>query len=260
MISGLGFHKISDWSFDHRYKINLEPDKIKHNDFVFVNLDELNDFVNILNKNPPKNKFNLITHNSDQTFYHNHFEKVKDYTLKVYALNCSYKNEDIYPIPIGFRDVPLNTMEIINQIPIKHLDKNILLYMNFDVNTNRKIRQPCYEYFINKKWVIKENNISIKEFYNNMMKSKYVLSPRGCGIDCHRIYESIYFNAIPILLTTEFDYFYKHLPVVIVKEWDKITEEFLINNYNTYYNNLIMWKYNNSEWLKPKFWLEKDFR
>jgi uncharacterized protein (UPF0332 family) len=93
-----------------------------------------------------------------------------------------------------------------------------------------------------------------------MMKSKYVLSPRGCGIDCHRIYESIYFNAIPILLTTELDYFYKHLPVVIVKEWDEITEEFLIKNYNTYYNNLIMWKYNNSEWLKPKFWLEKDFR
>ena len=65
-----------------------------------------------------------------------------------------------------------------------------------------------------------------------MSKSKYILAPQGTGIDCHRIYEAIYFNAIPILEKTKLDKFYNKLPVIIVDNFNLITKDILEANYN----------------------------
>jgi hypothetical protein len=88
-----------------------------------------------------------------------------------------------------------------------------------------------------------------------MAKSKFILSPEGTGIDCHRIYESIYFDAVPLLKTSRMDNFYKNLPVLIVDKWEDITEDFLNTNYEGLYNKLVEWKRNNPNWLDPKAWL-----
>ena len=37
------------------------------------------------------------------------------------------------------------------------------------------------------------------EYYKQLSKSKFVLSPPGHGVDCHRTYESMFFGAIPIV-------------------------------------------------------------
>jgi hypothetical protein len=83
-----------------------------------------------------------------------------------------------------------------------------------------------------------------------------VLSPEGNGIDCHRIYECIYFDTIPILKTSLMDKFYETLPVIIVNSWEEITYDYLLDNYQAYYNKLINWKKKNYLWLNPMFWLE----
>lgn len=82
-------------------------------------------------------------------------------------------------------------------------------------------------------------------------------SLEGTGIDCHRIYESIYLDAIPILLTSELDYFYINLPVIIVNSWHDITFDFLKLNYDKYKLILDNWKKVNNNWLNASFWLKK---
>jgi len=61
----------------------------------------------------------------------------------------------------------------------------------------------------------------------------FVLSPRGVGIDCHRTWEAIYLNSIPVVET---DYrlnpMYEGLPIVIVENWDTLTFDEIVEKYN----------------------------
>jgi hypothetical protein len=60
-----------------------------------------------------------------------------------------------------------------------------------------------------------------------MLKYKYVISPHGNGLDCHRTWEALVLGCIPILKTSPLDPLFEGLPVLIVKEWSDITQELL---------------------------------
>jgi hypothetical protein len=256
-ISTAGFRDISKWLYCNRYEIIFEPEKINENDIVFLNLDLFDNFIKVLDNNKPKNKFILITFNSDKAFTEYHYDILKDLVVKIYSQNNTFYNNSILKtIPIGFRNWPIDTINTLIAINKINIEKTFLLYMNFMIQTNCNKRNECFYTFIKHNWVTKKKNIPTNLFYLDLKKSKYVLSPEGTGIDCHRIYESIYYDSIPILKTSLMDKFYEKLPVIIVNSWEEITFDFLSDNYNLYYNKLINWKKNNSLWLSPLFWLE----
>jgi hypothetical protein len=93
------------------------------------------------------------------------------------------------------------------------------------------------------------------DFYRQLSKSQYSLSPQGTGIDCHRIYESIFLDCVPILKTSPLDDFYERLPVLIVEDWNTLTEVFLKEKYEALFSSLKEWKEINKNWYKAEFWL-----
>ena len=83
----------------------------------------------------------------------------------------------------------------------------------------------------------------------------FAISPVGRGLDCHRIWESLMLGQIVIVQSTPLDPLYEGLPVVIVNNWDEVTQE-----------NLDIWKEQysdtttNPEYRKRlsfKYWYEK---
>jgi len=68
-------------------------------------------------------------------------------------------------------------------------------------------------------------------FYQLLSRYKFILSPRGAGLDCHRTWEAMYVGTIPIVLSSSIDSIYEGLPVLIIKSWDEITESFLERKY-----------------------------
>jgi len=252
-ICGRSFANISKWVFDNRYEIKFDSNQIMENDIVFLNLDLFNHFLGHLFKHKPMNKFILITFNSDKSFTYYHYSMIKPYVNKVYSMNNTV--EQVKTLPIGFRDWPFETRTNIIKVGEMNLDKNILLYMNFVIVTNASKRNECFNVFKDLEWVTKKTNVSVESFYTDLKQSKYSLSPEGTGIDCHRIYESLYYDTIPILKTSLMDKFYKTLPVIIVNSWEEVTEDFLLNNYDKHYNKLTQWKNENQNWLSPTFWL-----
>jgi hypothetical protein len=83
----------------------------------------------------------------------------------------------------------------------------------------------------------------------NMIQCKYVISPHGNGLDCHRTWEAIILGCIPIVRTSPLDPMFEGLPVLIVKDWKDVTQELLDSftpDYSAlnkltleYWNNLI---------------------
>lgn len=84
--------------------------------------------------------------------------------------------------------------------------------------------------------------MSHQEYYEELQKHLFVVCPPGNGKDTHRVWEALYFGAIPIVEDSEmYRYFSKLFPILIVESWFQITEDFLINKYKEYSNK--NWRY-----------------
>jgi hypothetical protein len=57
------------------------------------------------------------------------------------------------------------------------------------------------------------------EYYTDIRRSRFVLCPEGVGTDTHRIYEALYFGAVPVVLRNSLSSFYEKLPICIVDKW-----------------------------------------
>ena len=84
--------------------------------------------------------------------------------------------------------------------------------------------------------------------WTKMINYKYVISPLGNGLDCHRTWEAIILGCIPIVKTSVLDPLYIGLPVLIVKDWSDINQELL----DTYIPD-----YKNINKIKIKYWIDK---
>jgi hypothetical protein len=250
IISGKNFKDFAQWNLCNRYTINFDINKIQENDFIFLNLDNFEQFVNYLNLQKFDKKINLITHNSDREFNENMFNCIEKYINIIYPINSSVNNDKVIKIPLGFGDAAL---DIINTINIE--EKQNLIYFNINLK-NHNDRVSCFNWIKQFDWVtIENNNLTFNEFYNNLNKHKYSICPRGVGIDTHRIYESIYLNVIPIVKNNELSDMYKKIPIFAINDWNEINLEILNNKYEELYSNLISWKEKNKNWYKINYWI-----
>ena len=173
-----------------------------------------------------------------------------DTVRKIFQWNKEIDHPKIKCIPIGLnRDRQLSMM--INTAKTEKKDKLILL--NFNVNShpirrkiaeNKELMNLCskIEYlkhenlyyidtFTNRKLPIHVTN---KNYHKELSKYKFLLSPRGTGEDCHRTWEALYMGCIPVVLSSSIDEIYEDLPVLVVKCWSEITEQFLNRTWEEY--------------------------
>lgn len=110
-----------------------------------------------------------------------------------------------------------------------------LMYMSFlrDIPRNPNPREGLYEMFGGEPWVTCEggtldNYIPVQDFYKNIQRHAYVLSPAGAGLDCHRHWEAIALGSIPIVLRSKAVELLEDMPCLIVGDWSEVTENRLL--------------------------------
>lgn len=256
MISGFEFSNISKWSCSNKYPIRFKSTAISDGDIIYLDLADFQRFIETIETYPPANKFVLISYNMYLAFKMEHLDKLRPYISKIYATNLEFADPDVLPIPLGFIDNSSITHAFYKEVYDQRYAKDTLLYVNFSINANKIKRTRCMIAFMDKPWVSNKYNMSRGQYYIDISKSKYVISPEGVSLDSHRIYECIYLDTIPIVKTSKFDYFYKNLPIVIVQDWNEVTEQFLLDNYNEHIARLKEWKIANPNWTDAKSWIE----
>jgi hypothetical protein len=82
----------------------------------------------------------------------------------------------------------------------------------------------------------------------------FSISPHGNGLDCHRTWEDLVLGCIVIVKSSPLDVLYEGLPVIIIKDWDEITESNLkkwLKQYGDAFTNPeYRKKLTNSYWLQ----------
>lgn len=204
-------------------------------------------------------RVNVLSHNSDgailpvgrptreNTFVWDNIPENVNYW---FAQNVDVRDDRLIPIPIGLEcdsfHPPSQKKDIIRAMPIA-TDKK-LAYMNHTIRT--PLRETLYEQFGSKDWCTAEAKVSFERFAHQLSTHKFTFSPDGNGMDCIRTWETLYLRSFPIVERHVFtEKFAEHLPLLIVDDWDQVTEVFLNDKYEEFVNTKWNW-----ELLEISYW------
>ena len=202
------------------------------------------------------NEFVLVSHNED-THITEKYMILANHKLVIhwFAHNLCMEHPKLTMIPIGIANSMWNhgNINILNENMLSLCEKTDLLYFYFNVSTNFDTRNNCKN-ILERKGFKFDNQLPFNEYLKKLGTHKFAICPEDNGIDCHRTWECLYLNVVPILcdniLTRNIA---KYLPVMLIKSWDNFNEskmnEFDINLCNkseyldlNYHKNLILSK------------------
>ena len=237
-------------AFEHIQKAKKIFIKRLHRQTDYV-IKFLNIFYNALS-----NDVIIITHCSDYGILNSHHNILDLPKIKAwYGMNCHTIHPKLFNIPIGMTtcDKAHGNMDLLDKIIKEKNKKNTLLYVNCDVRSNPLKRKPIIEIMKSKGYdtIVGEKPLSQEEYWRQLASSKFVISPPGNGVDCHRIWESIYLGTIPIVERHNIVFGYENMPILFIDNWNVINDEYL----NLKYIEMKKKKYDTSK-CYMKFWKE----
>ena len=229
-------------------------ENIKENDTVFVITSTLNQFCEIVLPKLGDMKIKLVTGASvrgvpneiSELYSMNFLELFKNNVTHWFTQNFDGTDECI-PIPRGINYHTLSRgdhrwgykeSEIVQEAKLKNF------YSEFDTKKERTFSCFHFQKFDRQdrdRYKAIEHLSSVK--FNDVLKSpinrsslwkvmssyKFIISPHGNGLDCHRTYESMLLGSIPIVRSSTLDSLYKDMPIIILENWEDLTEETLSN-------------------------------
>lgn len=194
--------------------------------------------LNALRKtlNYMKNPFNLIFHNSDDNFNKKHLKLFDELPLlqHIYTQNMDVLHPKVTPLPIGFANSmwPHGNTQIHTTVYNMDIPKTKNIYFYFSIHTSRKKRQECFD-STHKKNISWNKKLPYKQYLMELKSHKYAISPEGNGIDCHRFWECLYMDVIPICKKNILVEYYKQFfPIIILNNWSELDLDFLENEYS----------------------------
>ncbi len=241
-----GFQKICHYSFDPRTNpflwpskpagVTFKPGDVKPGDIIFVR-----DVETFYKKLHPRIKHPYIMVTAGE-----YRDKVQEQCVdflddkniiawfSVHA--CKKMHPKFHMLPLGiypdkkYYHPRVKLSQLFSRL--RHTPKHKLLYSNFgDLLGKKPERAHVGDLFDNMSYCYKAKRLPFIEYMKEMSQFKFALSPRGYGPDSYRNWEAMLVGSIPIVHTSHLDSLYDDLPVLIIKDWREITEEFLEKKY-----------------------------
>lgn len=189
----------------------------------------------------------LITGNSDYPIDEKNFNLRPNNIIKWYAQNALVNNDILEPLPLGLENkIPSNRdghgigyyERVLEKERLLSRNLNITptkkIYSNFNINTNYEYRKNVKNICVNSPHIDwEDSNLTLDNFFTNILNYESVICPIGNGIDTHRLWEVLYSNRIPITIKVgnyKIYELYEKLPIIILNEIDELNDFNLLNN------------------------------
>jgi hypothetical protein len=148
----------------------------------------------------------------------------------------------LLPIPLGFENrmwpagaaIEATIAAAANIPPLSEVAPPKLMYANFRTHTFPQVRAPLFNRVVSGdlNWATGPAELSPEQNMQATADHKYVLAPRGNGIDSHRCWETLLMGRIPVLERSSLD------PIL-----DGIVPVLLLDSYATLSRPLLEEKY-----------------
>ena len=172
--------------------------------------------------------------------------------------------------PIGMQYSYCYNFKKGDSIQIGQHDKTVLCAINPKTDLYRRPEGINRQFIINNlhKKGITNKLIEHTHYFDALPSYKFIVSPEGNGVDCHRNYEAIIAGCIPIVeYNSQIEEKYKNCPILYTKDYSEINEEYLIKKYNEMidtqfdFSRLFLSYYDNDtqQYIKRcgNFWIKK---
>ena len=171
--------------------------------------------------------------------------RVPDNVLCVSAVNAvAYTCSDkVIPAPYGVqrRMNPHDDRKEQLQRMMEHTFKTptYSLYVNHNDSTHTD-RIGLKDMF--RSWAtVEDDRVNYTNFLLNLSRHKFVLSPRGNAIDCHRNWEVLYMRRVPVMKRYPYlEKLFRDWPVLFVDKYTDITEDLLLENEHLFQEAQVM--------------------
>jgi hypothetical protein len=199
---------------------------------LFLSVARLSEFLQYLANNPNQNfsSFSLVVHNGDTPVSDSTLNFLLGRFRNLYAVNLLNQSPMCTPIPIGIENknlftngVPVDFKKIVSKGLIPFSERNTLLLQAFSLHTNQEERESCATVAA-RLCARKLDSVNPRKYRQEIANSKFVLSPAGNGLDCHRTWEAMYLGAIPIVKDADWPFRNYDLPVLIVDNWHDLQD------------------------------------
>lgn len=259
LVRGEFFPQLSDKIIYHYDQLLCNPNTIGDGDIVYCDTHYILKYRDILNT---KKDLTLITHNSDHCLYDGVTDNpnginVDEFTCYTRWFGQNSYSKKVIPIPIGFENRRWEfsfgpKTEWLNSAGDNQISPKFLVYFNCNTGTNIKERKDCLNKVSNMSYVnIDQPNLTYSQYLDRIKEHKFVLSPRGNGLDCHRTWETLMMRRVPILKREgQLEKLYDGLPVLFVNDWSDI-DSIDLEKYFKEFN------FDNQEYLYFDFWKKK---
>lgn len=225
-ISGDTFRKCCDHIFDETSKFNVN--KVKFNDYIFVKSDYLSVFFKDFHPHIV-NKYNLISHNSDESINREYIKFIDEKIINWYAQNIEENfSEKLKFIPIGLENrwhLKNGKIKNYKNILKRPIEKKYLLHASFSTSTHIS-RKKVFDIIKSNNYLKFNQSNRNTDYLETLAKSYFNICPRGNGWDTHRIWESFIFKTIPIVENNKFTKILveNNIPLLVIDEWQKLNE------------------------------------
>jgi len=266
-ITGDSFREICDHILDPTQ--TFDPAEVKNGDTIFVMIEYL--FYFFTNFHPNIScSYILVTHHffdeSDDPvpgpFIHYLDE---DKLVAWFTHNANTVHPKLHPVPIGIANQyykwgNIKTFDFYANKKKEKKERDQFLYMNFTIRTQPDERGLVYNMFKDKPFCTVRDctqyahDNSLSAYLDDLLVHKFVLSPRGHGLDCFRTWESLLMGSYPIVKSSTIDSLFSDLPVVIIDKWEEVDLPFLEKKYVEFEKNLSIY---NFEKLYMPYWIKK---
>lgn len=209
---------------------DLAPKDIKKYKVVYVYTQFLTDFFDRYFDELNDGTI-LISHNSDLGIHQNSHKYLECNKIKAwYCQNRETSHPKLFSIPIGLANSqwPHGNQQLIENIRKANNKKDILVFKNFDINTNYGERLLC-NIATSNNGISMSPSQSLDNYWTTLSRSVFIISPPGNGIDCHRIWEALCLRCVPIVKKHEAFLQFLHLPILFIDDWNQVTVDFLMH-------------------------------
>eukprot|EP00668_Euglena_longa_P031748 GGOE01040996.1.p1 GENE.GGOE01040996.1~~GGOE01040996.1.p1 ORF type:complete len:513 (+),score=99.92 GGOE01040996.1:113-1651(+) len=188
-------------------------------------------------------KFFLIVHNLDTPKFPlwllEHPQILKIFSVNV---NSSTYHPKVVPLPLGLHWRKANETTQARLAASKAPPPTNQLFVKFKIPRHQNGTARGVVRMLRRAEVVKslhdngfpgmtaeeiQARIPLEEFQRQIINSQFIPSPGGNGLDTYRIWQTLYLGRVPIVDTAMRPDIFEGLPVVVVDNWAKVTQESL---------------------------------
>jgi hypothetical protein len=171
--------------------------------------------------------------------WQNTFKQPKDLIVQASAMNGS---DSWQTFPIGMCHQYGLNYDKNERIQIGSHSKTVLACFNEGTDNKRRKRNIVNRNTITetllKNGIIRQS-LGHFEYFDSLPDFKFVISPEGNGIDCHRHYEALIAGCIPVVEHNKLvEEKYKGCPILYTTDYSEINEEYLQKKYDEMKNEV----------------------